>query len=205
MVRKVPAREVYIKPTEKDTAVVYVAYPGMDLYNVRDRFAMDVLDTIISGYQMPGGWLHEELRARGLVYEVHAFSLEGLLPGYFTAQAVCRPQTVPEVVKIIEADMARATREDFTEQQLQAARATVITAKELGRETLDAWAFEAAVNDCLDLGVNGHGYDFPREEIDLMRRVRIEEVTRVARDYLKKPVIVILTKDPAAAEAVRKQ
>ncbi len=204
-VRKVPAREVYIKATEKEnTAIVYVAYPGMDLYNVRDRFAMDVLDTIVTGYQMPGGWLYEELRSRGLVYEVEAYSLEGLRPGYFAARAVCRPQSVPEVVKIIEADMARATRESFTEEELVAARATAITAKELGRETLDGWAFEAAVNDCLGLGVNGKGYDFPREEIDMIRRVRIEDAMRVAREYVKKPVIVILTSDPAAAEAVKK-
>jgi zinc protease len=202
-VRKVPAREVYIKATEKDTAIVYVAYPGMDLYNLRDRFAMDVMDTIVSGYQMPSGWLHEELRSRGLVYEVHAFSLEGLRPGYFTAMAVCQPKSVPDVVKIIEAAMDRATRENFKEEDLQSARATVITAKELGRESLDGWAFEAAVDECLGLGIAGKGYDFPREEIDLVRRVRIEDVMRVARQYLKKPVIVILTKDPKAAEAVR--
>jgi zinc protease len=197
--RPVPSREVYIKPTEKDAAVVYVAYPGMDIYNVRDRFAMDVLDTVVSGYQMPSGWLHEDLRSRGLVYEVHAYSMEGLRPGYFTAMAVCRPQTVPEVVKIIEADFARATQESFTEAQLQPARATIITAKELGRETIEGWAFEAAVDEALGLG-----YGFARQEIDEIRKVKTEDVSRVARQYLKKPVIVILTGDPAAAEAVRK-
>jgi len=197
--RKVAAREVYIKTTEKDTAVVYVAYPGMDVYNVRDRFAMDVLNTIVAGYEMPGGWLHEELRGKGLVYEVHAFSLEGLRPGYFAAMAVCQPAMVPQVVRIIESGMDRATREAFTDEQMAAPRATVITAKELGRETLDGWAFEAAVDDRLGLG-----YDFPRKEIEAIRRVRPEDVIRVAREYLKEPVIVVLTSDPAAAEAIRK-
>jgi len=197
--RKVAAREVYIKATEKDTAVVYVAYPGMDIYNVRDRFAMDVLNTIVAGYEMPGGWLHEELRGKGLVYEVHAFSMEGLRPGYFAAMAVCQPAMVPQVVQIIEAGMVRAMREDFTDEQMAAPRATVITAKELGRETLDGWAFEAALDECLGLG-----YTFPREEIEAIRRVRPEDVMRVAREYLKAPVIVVLTSDPAAAEAIRK-
>ena len=197
--REVKAREVYVKPSEKGAAVVFVAYPGMDIYNVRDRFAMDVLDTLVSGYQMPGGWLHEELRGKGLVYEVHAFSLEGLRPGYFAAMAVCQPEKAAEVVRIIEADMQRATRENFTDQQLVPARATVVTAMELGRETVEAAAFEAAADEALGLG-----FEFPREETRRVRQVRPEDVIRVAREYLKIPVICIVTSDPAAAEAIRK-
>jgi zinc protease len=197
--RRMKGREVYIKPSEKGAAVVYVAYPGMDIYSVRDRFAMDVLDTVVSGYQMPGGWLHEQLRGRGLVYEVHAFSLEGLRPGYFAAMAVCRPEKAPEVASLIEDAMDRARREDFTEGQLAPARATVVTAMELGRETVDASAFEMAVDEALGLG-----FTFPREEIDRIRQVRPEDVIRVAREYLKTPVICVVTSDPAAAEAIRK-
>jgi zinc protease len=197
--RRAAGREVYVKPSDKGAAVVFVAYPGMDIYNVRDRFAVDVLDTVVSGYQMPGGWLHEELRGKGLVYEVHAFSLEGLLPGYFAAMAVCQPEKAAEVVRLIEAAMQRAAREDFTEAQLAPARATVVTAMELGRETVDAAALEAAVDEALGLG-----YEFPREEIRRVRQVRPEDVIRVAREYLKTPVIVVVTSDPAAAEAVRK-
>ncbi|MCX5654789.1 MAG: pitrilysin family protein [Planctomycetota bacterium] len=197
--REVKGREVYIKPSEKGAAVVYVAYPGMDIYNVRDRFAVDVLDTVMSGYQMPGGWLHEELRGKGLVYEVHAFSLEGLRPGYFAAMAVCQPEKAAEVVRIIEAAMDRARRENFTEEQLAPACATVVTAMELGRETVGASAYEVAVDEALGLG-----YQFPREEIDRVRQVRPEDVIRVAREYLKTPVICVVTSDPAAAEAIRK-
>ena len=104
-----------------------------------------------------------------------------------------------EVVRIIEAAMDRARREDFTEGQLAPACATVVTAMELGRETADAAAFEAAVDEALGLG-----YAFPREEIEHVRQVRPEDVIRVAREYLKVPVICIVTSDPAAAEAIRK-
>ncbi|MBM4017001.1 MAG: insulinase family protein [Planctomycetes bacterium] len=197
--REVKAREVHVKPSQKGAAVVYVAYPGMDIYNVRDRYAMDVLDTVVSGYQMPGGRLHEELRGKGLVYEVHAFSMEGQRPGYFAAMAVCRPEKAAEVARIIEGHMQRAAREGFTEEQLAPARATIVTAMELGRETVDAAAFEAAVDEALGLG-----YEFPREEIQRVRQVRPEDVARVARQYLKAPVVCIVTSDPAAAEAVRK-
>jgi zinc protease len=197
--RPMKGREVYIKPSEKGAAVVYVAYPGMDIYSVRDRFAMDVLDTVMSGYQMPGGWLHEELRGKGLVYEVHAFSLEGLRPGYFAAMAVCQPEKAAEVAGIIEAAMDRARRESFAEAQLAPAIATVVTAMELGRETVEAAALEAAVDEAMGLG-----FAFPREEIERVRQVRPEDVIRVAREYLKTPVVCVVTSDPAAAEAIRK-
>ncbi|MFO8011743.1 MAG: pitrilysin family protein [Phycisphaerae bacterium] len=198
--RTTDGREVYVKATQKDSAIVYVAYPGTDIYNVRDRFALDLLDTVVSGYRMPSGWLHEELRGKGLVYEVHAWSLAGLRPGYFTAMAVCRPAKVPEVVGIIEKAMARARKETFAPEQLTPARATVITAKELGRETVDGWAFEAAIDEALGLG-----YGFAREELDRIRRVEPADVTRVARQYLTRPVIVVVTGDPKAAEPIRKQ
>ena len=196
--RPVAGREVYIKPSNKGAAVVYVAYPGFDLFNVRDRFAMELLDTVVSGFRMPSGWLHGELRGKGLVYEVHAWSMAGLRPGYFAAMAVCQPEKVPEVVGIIEKAMQRAAQETFTEAQLVPARATVITAKELGRETIEGWAFEAAVDEVLGLG-----YGFAREELDRIRQVTPDDVARVARQYLKTPVVVVVTSDPKAAEAIR--
>jgi len=197
--RKTAGREVYIKPSEKGAAVVYVAYPGTDIYNVRDRFPMDVLDTVVSGYQMPSGWLHEELRGKGLVYEVHAYAMTGLLPGCFAAYAVCQPEKAAEVARTIEAAMKRAASHRFEEKELAPARATIITTKELGRETVDGWAFEAAVDEALGLGA-----EFAREEIERIRAVTPEEVQRVAREYLKEPVIVIVTSDPKSAETIRK-
>jgi len=197
--RKTAGREVYIKASGKGSAVVYVAYPGFDIFNVRDRFAVELLDTVVSGYRMPSGWLHEELRGKGLVYEVHAWSMAGLRPGYFAAMAVCQPAKVPEVVGIIEKAMQRARKETFTEEQLTPARATVITAKQLGRETIDGWSFEAAVDEVLGLG---HG--FAREELQRIRRTQPADLSRVARRYLKDPVIVVVTSDPKAAEAIRK-
>ncbi len=197
--RKTAGREVYIKASGKGSAIVYVAYPGFDIFNVRDRFAVEMLDTVMSGYRMPSGWLHEELRGKGLVYEVHAWSMAGLRPGYFAAMAVCQPEKVPEVVGIIEKAMQRARKETFTEEQLTPARATIITAKELGRETIDGWSFEVAVDEVLGLG-----HAFAREELERIRQTRPADLSRVARQYLKKPVVVVVTSDPKAAEAIRK-
>jgi zinc protease len=179
--------------------VVYVAYPGTDIYNVRDRFAIGAMDRMLTGYDMPTGGLHEELRGEGLVYEVQTFSLEGLRPGTIATRAICQPEKVAEVVKRIEAAMSRAAAEKFSDEDVAAARASIIMSRQLGRETIDGAAYEAAVDEALGLG-----FDFPREEIGRIRQVKSEDVLRVAREYLKKPVIVVLTSDPAGAEAIRK-
>jgi predicted Zn-dependent peptidase len=95
--------------------------------------------------------------------------------------------------------MDRARRENFSDAQLAPAIATVVTALELGRETVEAAALEAAVDEALGLG-----FAFPREEIERIRQVRPEDVIRVAREYLKAPVVCVVTSNPAAAEAIRK-
>jgi zinc protease len=95
--------------------------------------------------------------------------------------------------------MKRAASHRFEEKELAPARATIITAKELGRETVDGWAFEAAIDEALGLGA-----EFAREEIQRVRAVTPEEVGRVAREYLQTPVICIVTSDPKSAETIRK-
>ena len=77
--------------------------------------------------------------------------------------------------------------------------AAIVTAKESSRETLDGWAFGAALDQALGLGFNA-----AQEEIRRVRQTKPEDVSRVAKEFLKQPVICIVTSDPAAAEAVRK-
>ena len=67
--------------TEQNLASVLVAVPGMTVKNLEDRFSMDVLDTIMSGYQLPSGWLHNDLRGQQLVYVVRASSFAAWRPG----------------------------------------------------------------------------------------------------------------------------
>ncbi|MDK1030808.1 MAG: pitrilysin family protein [Planctomycetia bacterium] len=191
--RRVPAQELYVKKVDRNVAVVWMAFEGMDVYNLQDRFAMDVLDAIISGYQMPGGWLHEKLRGKGLVYVVHAYSFKGLAPGYFGVYAMCEPKRVPEVIRLIKAEIQRARDAKFDDKVLEPAKSMILTAEALGRQTMAEQAMDAALNEVLELGFNFH-----EEVVRRTKSVSADDVSRVARKYLGKPVICVTTPMPEA-------
>src|SRR5262249_44444655 len=72
-----------VKQTQKQIAAIYIGFPGTTLTNLADRYPLHILDGIVSGLDLPGGWLHNALRGQQLVYVVHAFSWLGLESGYF--------------------------------------------------------------------------------------------------------------------------
>jgi len=186
------------KPLEKDrlatrnskkpgTAVVYAAYPTCSMDQVKDRDALLVLDGVMSGVGWPGGWLHEELRGKGLVYVVHAYNFHGLRsPGYMGIYALTRPEKVDEAVSILDRNIARARRERVPTDEFERAKKMAITVELLGRQTNQSLATTAALDE-----LYGLGYDFSDSFAERMRAVTREEVLRVAKKYLNRRVLVI--------------
>ena len=199
MPRKVTGREVYIKLSEKAAAIVLVGYPGTDVYDLRDRFAMDVLEALLGGGPTSGGRFGQAFQEKGLTAGFRVVSLRGLRPGYFAVRAICRPEEVPEVVRVIESVMARAAQEPFAEADVAVARQAVIASRERRRESLDGQALEAATDEAIGLGCR-----FGDEEINRLGKVQPEDVQRVARRMFVMPVICVVTSDPEAAEAIRR-
>ncbi len=80
-----------IKQTRKQVAAIQVGFAGTRIDDVKDRYALHILDAVMSGIGFPGGWLHTELRGKQLVYVVHASNWLGLEPGYFGIMAATQP------------------------------------------------------------------------------------------------------------------
>ena len=167
---------------------VFIGYPGMTLKDEKDRYAMDVLDALISGIELPRGWLHETLRGKGLVYEVHAYSFVGIEPGYFGIYAGCEPARVEEVKKNILEQIARLFREKPSEGELEAARRVCITAEVLDRQTDAQQAMQAALDE-----LYGLGYDYPAKYAPGILAVSADDVQRVAKKYLTHYLCVLMT------------
>ncbi len=187
------------RTTDKQGSVIYLGYPGMTFANVSDRYPMMVLDAIISGLHLPGGWLHEELRGKGLVYVVHAFNYLGLSPGYFGIYASCAPDVVPEVLEIIEKNVAKMKAGDILEEELKEAKAICITSEELAKQSNAEQAIDATLSE-----LYGAGYDFPEKHLKLIEQVTREEVERVANKYLTHYLCLITKPEATEADKERK-
>jgi len=175
--------------TTKEMAIILLGYPGITLRDTKDRPAMEVLDAIVSGIRLPGGWLHRELRGRQLVYEVHAYNWIGLDPGLFVTYAICEPDKVNEVREVILKHYARATRYLPPAEELDIAKKASATAQALElQENIDQ-ALDMALNELYDLG-----YDYSQRFREAILAVTAEDVRRVAQRYLTEPVEVVLTK-----------
>jgi zinc protease len=187
--RKIPAEgEWHTLKTDKKQAGVTVAMPGMRVLDLEDRFATAVLDTIISGYRLPSGWLHNELRGKQLVYVVHANNWSGLNPGAFVTYAACQPEKAKEVVEIIQRNLRKAVTYTPTQQEVDLAVNAILTADILGNQKLSDLAMEAALDE-----IYGLGYDFRRSLEERYRAVTPEDVRRVAEKYLSGGFFVAVT------------
>ena len=159
--------ELHVHKTTNKVAAITVAVPGMKATNLKDRFAITVLDTIISGYHLPSGWLHSELRGKQLVYVVHAHNWAGLAPGAFITYAAGQPENAPEIVKIIKTNYRRAARHVPTQQTIDLAVNSILTAELLGSQSMSELSLAAALDE-----LYGFGYDFRGKMEAYYRKVR---------------------------------
>src|SRR5262249_23241433 len=60
-----------VTQTQKQVAAIYIGFPGTTLTHLTDRYPLHILDGIVSGFDIPSGWLHNTLRGQQLVYVVH--------------------------------------------------------------------------------------------------------------------------------------
>ena len=180
--------ELAVVETDKEVATVTVAFPGTVITESEDLTALNIVDTIISGYYMPGGWLHEELRGKKLVYVVHAYDFSGLAPGYFAAYAACEPEKVNQVIEVLERNFAKAAAGDFTQAELDRARGIIISAEVINRQTNSELAATAALDE-----LYGLGYRHSQTLTDRINAVTMDEVKRVAKKYLTRGHLICVT------------
>jgi len=187
-----------LRTQKRDLGTVFVAYSGMTVLDRRDRDVMEVIDAISSGIGIPRGWLHHALRGdrKGLVYEVHAFNMAGVDPGYFGAYAACKPENAETVAKLIRQEIARALTGPIDPKELDMAKEICITARRLGEQTNGEQAMQAMLDE-----LYGLGYDASEGYAESIRSVTEEDIRRVADKYLRHSLtVIVLPPDKAKAE-----
>ncbi len=190
-----PTLFIKTAPPDRKAAGIYVGFRGMDVANTKDRYPMAVLDTIMSGYTYPSGWLFDALRGgdRDLVYEVHAVNVVGVEPGYFGMYAACQPERVNEVYRIMMEKVARARAGTFDDEELRQAKSVIVATDLMQSRTNDARAAQAATDELYGLGF-AHRDQYAAR----INAVSLDDVRRVAGQYLTQPIVVVVTPDPKA-------
>jgi zinc protease len=180
-----------VKQTHKQVAAIQIGFAGTRIDNVQDRYALHLLDAVMSGIDFPGGWLHQELRGKQLVYVVHAFNWLGLEPGYFAIMVATQPRQAQQVVDLILNNVDKAKAGNISEAELKRAKQLAVIALQLDEQTNEQRASVAALDELYGLGL-----DFRTREAEQLAKVTKAEVQRVANAYLHHPTIVITTPTP---------
>ncbi len=179
----------FVRETEKEGAALYVGFSGMKLTNVKDRYPMDVVAQIVGSHT---GWLFEQLRGKGLVYYAMGYNFPALTPGFFAATAQCEAAKVPQVLEIVTQQLDRASRGEFTSDEVSRAKSKLINSNVLSRQTSAEAAQQAALDEVL-----GFGYDWSQGYAERILAITTAEVQRVAKEYLAvSPAVTIITSQP---------
>lgn len=154
-----------------------------------DRFALEVLATILSGQ---GGRLFVELRdKRGLAYRVSAFSVEGVDPGYFAVYIATSPENLAAARAGIEEELARIAAVAVQKVELERAKRYLVGAHEISLQRRAALASTLAFHEAY-----GVGWDEYRRYAPGILAVSAADVQRVARTYLVRERAIIATVKP---------
>jgi zinc protease len=189
----VAAQQVFSFQNKQQAHVVY-GFPGTTITD-RDRFALEVLATILSGQ---GGRLFVELRdKRGLAYRVSAFSVEGVDPGYFAVYIATSPENLQVAVSGIEDELGRITDTPVPKAELERAKRYLVGAHEISLQRRSALASTLAFHEAY-----GVGWDEYRRYAPGILAVTAADVQRVARKYLDRSRAVVATIKPEESAPV---
>ncbi len=197
-----PGTVMVSKALSRQQSHMVVGFPGTTLAD-DDRFALEVLSTILSGQ---GGRLFVELRdRRGLAYRVNAFSLEGIDPGYFAVYIATSHDKLDEALAGIREELRRIVEEPVAPAELERAQKYLVGAHEISLQRRAAVASTLAFHEAY-----GMGHDEYRRYSAGVLAIDAAAVQAVARKYLDWERAVIATVKPgtegasaSAAPAVR--
>jgi zinc protease len=175
---------------DKKQAVIVMGFPGGTLLDP-EHYALELLQEACSDL---GSRLFLAIRERlGLAYYVGAQNFSGLLPGYFAFYVGTDPAKAGLVEEELYRQAAELREEGLTEAELNRAKAKVIGQKKIARQDLGASAAAVALDELYDLG-----YQHSDKEDALYEAVTLDDIQRVARQYLRTEASVVAVISPEA-------
>ncbi|MBN1425200.1 insulinase family protein [Candidatus Fermentibacteria bacterium] len=173
-----------VKLNDKAQVAICLGYPAPPLGH-SDEHALRLMDAVTSGIRLPRGWLHHALRGRSnLVYYVHLIPILYRDAGTVVVLTQCQPDLVDTVLALVQHELTRARAGEFSEEDIAAAKGEYVTAMDNDMQTTADQAYRLASYELLGIG---HDAAFRFE--DGARAVTVEDVRRVAAQYLEGGVL----------------
>ena len=180
---------VQLSCLQKDTeqAHVLMGYPAFDTNDPR-RFALGILDTALGGGM--SSRLFQEIREkRGLVYSVYTTTQLFEDAGVFAAYAGTRPDTVREVLDVMQKEFALAAAKGITQEELDRARELIC-----GNFVFSMESTRAHMTRLGRLFVLGLEVRSPEQTLEDYRCVTLQQVNEVAGDLLsQQPTVAVVS------------
>ncbi|HWY78097.1 MAG TPA: pitrilysin family protein [Verrucomicrobiae bacterium] len=189
--REAPALKEVRRVTEsrdKKQAVLVIGFRGATLHDP-DRYALELLQEACSDL---GSRLFLRIREKlGLAYYVGAQNFLGLSPGYFSFYVGTAPEKLDLVEKELLKEAGLLREQGLTPEELNRAKAKIIGQKKIARQDLGSLALTTALDELFGLG-----YDRSETDDAQYESVTLEQVTAVARKFLKADAMVISSIGP---------
>lgn len=182
----------HLQNQKKNTAMVLISFPTVSVKNEALRSTLDVLDAVLTGGGGAGGRLHEELRGEQLVYYVFGLQMTGFAPGYFNFLAQTRPESVPQVVSRIRANLDKIAKEGIPADEFEKAKAKLVISHALKNTTPAERAFQASIDE-----LYGLGFDYEKSFADRIGKVKVDDVVNVVKKYFAHGLTVTTSPEKA--------
>jgi zinc protease len=186
-----------IKEVSRDKEQVHlvIGFLGTTLKG-KDRFALEILDTILSGQS---GRLFVELRDKqSLAYSLSSFSIFGLDTGAFGIYIGTSPDKKEQAINSVWHELKTVREEKVGAEELKRAKNILISQYELALQTHSAQALELGLNETYDLG-----QDFGNIYIQAIKDIDAEKVLQVARKYILPEAYVMVAVGAGLADKVK--
>ena len=172
-----PRERVQIHKTiEKQQAHLAIGFVGARL-DQQDRFALDVLSTVLSGQS---GRLFMELRDRqALAYSVSAMHVEGLDQGCFSLYIGTSPEKIAQATAGLWAEISKVRESRVDAEELDRAKQALAGEFAIGLQRRASRAATLCLNELYGLGRAAY-----RGQVEALLSITAEQLQDVAQRYL---------------------
>lgn len=174
-------------PTE--IARFMMGFQTADIFHP-DLAALDVLALILA--KGDSSRLHQQLEEeKKLVHSIFGFSYNSPYTGLFLISAYLKTENLVEAQDAVWEEIRKIQENGVGGEELQKAKNKVVSGQLFQKQTVEGEARNLGVHECV-LG----DYSFNDRYVGKIGEIRIEDVVRVARTYLKKESLSVAILKP---------